>query len=181
MRYTIATALILLCSCGGAAASRDARDTVVVEAARQVQNFANPAQLFSVDDAEEILGETARLQDSSTQWDGKVVTYRCTYTTLVTPRDGKKKRVIYFLFEEYRDADDAHTIYSGFKKANQNHSGLETINLGDEAYFHSDGKNFYFVMARKGRRMFRIKATKIGSPTSVDGFNLIAGRIMAQL
>ena len=53
--------------------------------------------------------------------------------------------------------------------------------MGDEAYFHSDGQNFYFIIVRKGEKMFRIKVNKITSTTSLKEFNMIAKNITASL
>ena len=53
--------------------------------------------------------------------------------------------------------------------------------LGDEAYFHSDGENFYFILVRKGLKMIRMKVNKITSNTSVAEFNRVARKITEAL
>jgi hypothetical protein len=46
--------------------------------------------------------------------------------------------------------------------------------MGDEAYFHSDGQNFYFIIVRIGKRLFRIKVNKVTSHTSLNEFKRVS-------
>ena len=57
--------------------------------------------------------------------------------------------------------------------------GIKTLkNMGDEAYFHTDNQNFYFIMARKGNRMIRMKVNKVTSKTSLEQFYAAAQKMM---
>jgi len=65
--------------------------------------------------------------------------------------------------------------YHDIKTANEDHEGITTLtDLGDEAYFHTDSENFYFIMVRKGVIVFNMKVNKITSLTSRDEFNNVA-------
>ena len=86
------------------------------------------------------------------------------------------------MIEQYSKELAAKNAYNGIKVANQNHEGVKTLqNIGDEAYFHSDNENFYFILVRKGKLMFRIKVNKITSKTSLDKFHQVSKRIADSL
>ena len=138
--------------------------------------------LFTLTDAEKIIGQSAHLTDSSTKDDGDVLIYRCSYKANVEEVKTQKTGAVYFLVEQYNQISSAEKKYSSIKTANENHEGVKVLDdMGDEAYYHSDGENFYFIMVRKGTRVFNMKVNKITSTTSLDEFNLIAKRITADL
>jgi hypothetical protein len=137
--------------------------------------------LVTVDDVEKIMGEPLHLSDSTTKHAADATTYQCAYKANAEDPKSKKTGAIYFLFEEYDQVSSAQKKYSFIKTANQNH-GIKTLHdLGDEAYFHTDSENFYFVMVRKGARVFNMKVNKITSTTSLDEFNRIAKNITDNL
>ncbi|MGV8093724.1 MAG: hypothetical protein AB2L24_17840, partial [Mangrovibacterium sp.] len=73
-------------------------------------------------------------------------------------------------------------VYASIKTANEGHEGIKILDdIGDEAYFHSDGENFYFILVRKGEKVLRMKVSKITGKTSLNQFNLIARNITASL
>ncbi|MES2766161.1 MAG: hypothetical protein V4642_09850 [Bacteroidota bacterium] len=137
--------------------------------------------LVTLDDAEKILGEPAHLSDSSTKREESALTYHCAYKANAEDTKSKKTGAIYFLFEEYDQVSAAQKKYTFIKTANQNH-GIKTLDdVGEEAYFHSDRENFYFIMVRKGNKVFNMKVNKITSTTSLDEFNRIARKITDNL
>jgi len=137
--------------------------------------------LVTIDDVEKIMGEPLHLSDSATKRAADATTYQCAYKANTEDIKSKKTGAIYFLFEEYGQVSSAQKKYSFIKTANQNH-GIKTLHdLGDEAYFHTDRENFYFVMVRKGARVFNMKVNKITSTTSLDEFNRIAKNITDNL
>jgi len=144
--------------------------------------FFSPAALFTKTDAEKIMGETAFLEDSATSVVNGVLQFKSTHTASADdPKSGKRGNV-YFMFERYMQASGAHDVYSTFKTGNQSSEGFRELDgMGDEAYFHSDGTNFLFIIVRKGQNMFRIKVNKITSTTSLDEFNRVAKNITARL
>jgi hypothetical protein len=150
-----------------------------------VNQHAKPTalgKLFTLPDAEKIIGQPAHLADSSTKREGNVLIYRCAFKANSEDVKTHKTGAIYFLAEEYSQISSAQKKYSSIKKANENHEGIKVLdNLGDEAYFHSDGENFYFIMVRKGTSVFNMKVNKITSTTSLDDFNVTAKHITAAL
>ena len=137
---------------------------------------------FSKSDAEKILGEPANLSDSSAAIKKDTFEIKTTYTANV--KDSKTGKIgnIYFMIEEYNEVAAAKNAYNIIKVANANHQGVKVLQgIGDEAYFHSDGSNFYFVLVRKEKIMFRMKVNKITSHTSLDAFNMVAKKITDNL
>jgi len=136
-------------------------------------------QLFTQADAEKIMGEPSHLSDSSTKQEADVFTYLCSYEADLKDSISQKAGAIYFLFEDFRLTKLAQKKYAEIKKANE-HLGIEVLrNLGDEAYYHSDGTNFYFIMVRKGDKVFNLKVNKITSTTNLEAFKRIAAKITA--
>jgi len=147
----------------------------------QVQSI-HPRNLFTLSDAESILGEKAHLSDSASAIEGDVATYKCAYTANSKDPKTGKTGVIYVMFEEYAQVSSAKKAYSSIKTSNENHEGVKVLpDMADEAYFHSDGKNFYFILARKGVKMLRMKVNKTTATTSLNQFNLIARKVTAAL
>jgi hypothetical protein len=137
---------------------------------------------FSKSDAELILGEKAHLSDSSSTIKKDTLVIKRTYTADANEQKTGKTVVIYFMIEEYIHDSSAKNAYHFFKSANEKHEGVRTVpDMGDEAYFHSDGTNFYFILVRKGKIMFRMKVNKITSHTSLNEFNLVSKKISDDL
>jgi hypothetical protein len=174
------TALFILWGCGPSSTPKQKEKATEVKSPQQTESidFRN---FFTLQDAEQILGESAHLSDSSLSQNGKSTMSKSAYTANAKDKNGAKTGVVYFLIEQYKEDSSAHNVYAAIKTANEAH-GIKVLNgLGDEAYFHSDFENFYFIMARKGNKMFRIKVNKITSTTSLDQFNLVAKNITARL
>jgi expansin (peptidoglycan-binding protein) len=168
--FTIAVFILSACTQNNASVNR-----------RTKADLAIPKQTLSLADAEKILGEKAHLTDSSVSTEQGTLIFKSSYKAdAADPKNGKTG-VVYFLIEEYLSDSSAHQVYASIKKANENH-GIKTLEgLGDEAYFHSDNENFYFIMVRKGNTSFRIKVNKITGNTSLDEFNSIAKKITETL
>jgi hypothetical protein len=143
----------------------------------EIENKNAFNSLLTVADAGKILGEPARLTDSSSKHQGGMF-FQCVYKADDIDLKSSKQGALYFLIEKYSEISAAQKKYSSIKKANENHEGIKTLNgLGDEAYFHSDNTNFYFVMVRKGAVVFNMKVNKITSKTSLDSFNTVTRQI----
>ena len=180
------TAIIVLCACAQSPKPDDPdyRQLQARLAAIETNQDAKPLSLNSLltlSDAEKILGEPAHLDDSSNQYKEDALVYQCSYKA--NSEDAKSKRTgsLYFLVEQYKEVASAQKKYSFIKTANENHGIKVLHHLGDEAYFHSDGENFYFVMVRKGKKVFNMKVNKITSTTSLEAFNAIAEKITRAL
>ncbi|HYV91474.1 MAG TPA: hypothetical protein VE978_06815 [Chitinophagales bacterium] len=182
--FCLATAILFFLGCDQSATSGKNNDQLMQEQSKtgtvthtkgeQSQGSINPLSIFTLSDAEKILGEPAHLTDSSMTIEENVSIYKCAYTANAKDPKTGKTGVIYFLFEQYSRDSSAEKVYTSIKTANENHGIKELHDMGDEAYFHTDGENFYFIMVRKGNKMFRIKVNKITGTTSLDEFNLIA-------
>lgn len=147
----------------------------------QTGNSIDQRNIFTKSDAEKILGEPAHLTDSAWTIEGDSSVYRCSYTANSKDQKSGKTGAIYFMFEQHPHIASAKKVYSSIKTANENHGIRELNDLGDEAYFHTDRQNFYFILVRKGEKLIRMKVNKITSTTSLDEFNQVAGNITAAL
>ncbi|HEY9839827.1 MAG: hypothetical protein ACAI44_12875 [Candidatus Sericytochromatia bacterium] len=130
-----------------------------------------PEVILTLAQAESILGENARLSESTAFMENAVRTYSSVYIANGPDRVSGNTGALYFMYEEYPDVATAVAGYTGIWDGNKAHEGIQQLaNIGDQAYFHSDGSNFLFVLARKGTRMIRLKVNKITSQTSKDAF-----------
>jgi hypothetical protein len=128
-----------------------------------------PEYNLSHQDAEQILGEPAHLNDSSASLVGKTKTYMVGYTADTMDAASGKTGGIGFLLREFDTIRDASHYYESIRKANEEAPGVEPLpGVGDAAYFHSDGKNFLFIMSRSGNKVFVIKVNRITSHTNKD-------------
>ena len=147
--------------------------------------------LFTLSDGEKILGEPAHLTDTGSTVPGvaskhsvndsvssikrEASTYRCAYEANSKDKKTGKTGIVYFLIEQYPQVSSATTVYSYYKRSNENHPGFkELYDLGDEAWF---GPNPLFVYVRKGNKIFVMKVNKMTSMTSPDGFNQVVKNI----
>ena len=141
------------------------------------QKSIHPATLLTHADAELILGEPVMLSDSISTFGPSSFQFKSTYAALTEAEPGKKGN-LYFLIEEFREVSEAEITYASIKESNEGHEGITVLaGVGDEAYYHTDGQNFSFILVRKANRMFRIKVNKLTSKTSPDDFNRVARRI----
>ena len=153
--FSLAT--ILLASCGGS---------------------AQPGPLIALGDATAILGEACHLADSSTTRAGAVQRRQLTYTADADEAGTGRRGNLYVMIEDYDAVTAAREKYASIKTANEDHEGIEVLDdLGDEAYFHSDGENFLFIMVRKGTMVFNMKVNKLTRSTSREAFIGLARRI----
>jgi hypothetical protein len=84
--------------------------------------------------------------------------------------------------EVYKDAAAAHNAYVAIYESNRSHPGVEIVpHMGDEAYYHTDGKNFYFFLVRKGERMYRMKLNKVTSHSSEAEFKRVGKLIVDRM
>lgn len=143
---------------------------------------SHSSDLFTLPDAEKILGEAAGLSESESSALLTVSTYRCSYKAKQKDEVSGKTGAIYLVIEQFQEIEAAKNKYTSIKSANAGHEGIKDLErVGDEAYFHSDGTNFYFIMARKGTKVLVIKVNKITSHTSLEEFNSITKRVVEGL
>ena len=140
-----------------------------------LKNGIKPGTLLSQAEADQVLGEASHVSDSLTSNEQGIATYRSTHTANATEPGTGELGNLYFMIEQYPDAEKASTNYNSIKQGNQGHEGFEVLTgLGDEAYFHTDYINFYFILVRKGDVMFRMKVNKVTGSSSVEKFKEVA-------
>ena len=149
--------------------------------------------LFTLSAAEKMLGEPAHLADSGSTVPGiasktsvndsvlpikkMAWSYRCAYEANVEDNKTGRTGKLYFLVEQYPQVSSAATVYSYYKRSNQNHPGFkERHDVGDEAWY---GDSPYSIYVRKGNKIVGIKVNKPTSKTSLDGFNQLVKNIAA--
>ncbi len=135
--------------------------------------------LFTIMSAERILGQSAFLHERRSSRSTTNRLYQSGYTAF--QKDNGINGTIYFSIEQFDDELSAHQYYIDTRNANAR-NGIQMLTyVGSEAYFHSDHENFYFIMVRKGNKVFNMKVNKITSHTSLVEFNKVAREIAERL
>ena len=141
----------------------------------EADSIAIGSKQLTLSDAARIIGESVLLECNTFRQRGSTREYKCAYTALAPDSRTGKTGKLYFMSEVYAGEDLAKTAYTEIYESNRRHEGVEIVSgLGDEAYYHSDGENFYFFLVRKDNRMFRLKLNKITSYSSVEDFKKVA-------
>jgi len=141
----------------------------------QTDSVAVASKLLTLSYAEKSMGEPAELTCNTFIKKSDTLEYRCDYTALLQDEKTGKTGKLYFMYEEYAGVAAAENAYTTIYQANSGHEGVEIVTgLGDEAYYHSDGRNFYFFLVRKNEKMFRMKLNKVTSHSSEINFKEVA-------
>jgi len=131
----------------------------------------NPEVTLTLADAERILGEDAHLSETLSYLDGSTKVYTSTYLSNKTDEKSGKTGAIYYMIEEYKNIESARLAYESIRAANEKAMGVVPLSgVGSEAYYHSDGENFLFVLIRNDNFMIRMKVNKITSHTDKAAF-----------
>ncbi|MEO8512864.1 MAG: hypothetical protein ABI543_04850 [Ignavibacteria bacterium] len=138
--------------------------------------------ILTLPNAEKILGEDAHLTESTITIKDDVTKHQLAYIADSLDKKSGKTGAVYFRLDDYKDIASAHKIYRKFFNENKDHDGIKVLkDVGDEAYFHSDGENFYYISIRKGNKLIIMKVNKITSKTSLDDFNSLLRSITGKL
>lgn len=173
-------AVLFFASCTQESPQRNVRKEVVrFRTSDSIPNRLD--KYFTHADAEKILGEPVHSTDSNVSRGNKVLIYKRTYSANDTDVVSNKLGALYVMLEGYVWVDSAKSRYSFVIEANRPHGIEELTGVGDEAYFHSDGTNFLFIMARRGGILLTMKVNKITSKTSREAFMLVAKRIVGDM
>lgn len=172
----IFTLIGIAATCQSKTISGNERDAI------QSPSVAIAAGLLSLSDAEKIMGEPAKLTGNTFVKKGDTLEYKCDYTSLVRDTETGKTGKLYFMYEKYGSVAAAASAYAAIYQANSRHEGAKVVtDLGNEAYYHSDGKGFYFVLVRKGREMVRLKLNKVNHHASEAAFKEVTRAIIDKL
>ena len=121
-------------------------------------------------DAEKILGLPARPTESKTFTENNVLIRKCYWKATKDDLNSN----LYYLDEQYDNAESAHKVFDDIVVSNRNNPGQSRPDIGDEAWFHSDGTNFCLLMVRKGNKIIRMKVSKLTKDTSVEEMKRVA-------
>lgn len=180
-----AIAIISLLACGSSTGSNTQPTAGIADtmptAAPYEEKGSNIFALFGRADAEKILGEPANLSDSSGSTIADTTIYHITYVANSADKKSGKTGNIYFMYEQYKEASTAHDLLTYYQAANEKNGAQTLTGIGDEAWYHTDGQNFYFIMARKGNKMIRMKVNKVTANTSLDAFNAVAKEVVGRM
>lgn len=141
-----------------------------------LNNFQKPGAIKSDEaclakaDVEKILGLPVFQTESKTSNENNILMYWCSWKS--TQEDLNSN--LYYIEEEYKNAESADKVFDDIVVSNRNNPGQSTPDIGDEAWFHSDGTNFVLLMVRKGNKMIRMKVNKLTKDTSVPEMERIA-------
>lgn len=115
---------------------------------------------FGYGNAEKLLGPKLTTADSEEGRADGSHRWNCTFTSETGDR-----KIFFALFKDATD-EAARAEFQRIRESNKNLSGFEDwTGVGDEAVVHTDGKNFQFLMVRKGAVSFRIKLNPVkGTP-----------------
>lgn len=148
----------------------------------QPDSVAIAPTLLTLSYAEKIMGESSELTCNTFIKKEDTLEYKCDYTAVSKDEITNKTGKLYFMYEVYVSAAAAENAYISIYKANSGHQGVEIVTgVGDEAYYHSDGKNFYFSLVRKDKKMFRMKLNKVTSHSSEINFKEVTKLIADDL
>jgi hypothetical protein len=121
-------------------------------------------------DAEKILGMPANQIESTTLSDNNILRHKCSWKAAQDDLNSN----LYYLDELHGDAESANKVFDDIVVSNTNNPGNSRLDIGDEAWFHSDGTNFCFLMVRKGNKIIRMKVNRLTKETSVDEMKRVA-------
>jgi hypothetical protein len=146
-----------------------------------VDGYFSGNHRLSQQEAVLILGEPCYLKTDYDSLSKGVQKYQSTYYA-TSGNDATKPIGLYYMFERYENEAEDRKTFEGFKTGNQALTGFEMLNnMGDQAFFHTDGKNFHLIIARKGTKMIRIKVNTITPKTSVEEMKKIAGEMITRV
>jgi hypothetical protein len=170
--------ICLFSSCKKTSAQNDNNEPCII----QSDSAAIASRLLSLSYAEKIMGEPAELTCNTFIKRSDTLEYRCDYTALLQDEKIGKTGKLYFMYEVYAGVAAAENAYTTIYQANSGHEGIEVVTgLGDQAYYHSDGRNFYFFLVRKNEKMFRMKLNKVTSHSSEVYFKEVARLIVDKI
>ena len=115
--------------------------------------------------ADNILGTRSELSEITSETSQAPKKYRCTYTVPTADAAAARSNLFYRL-DVFSDDAAAHREFRSMRDANAGFAGQEELQIGDEAWSHSDGANFTLVAMRTGSYLIVVKVNKLTHKTS---------------
>src|SRR6478736_7647174 len=102
---------------------------------------------LSIEEAEKILGQTAKLAEEHLEEKDGLVTYKSTYQATTNDEKTDKLGSLYYVFEKYPNPEKSQKVFEGIVASNSAMPGQERSNdIGEETWIHTDQANFYLIM-----------------------------------
>ncbi|MBL7719608.1 MAG: hypothetical protein JNL72_12275 [Flavipsychrobacter sp.] len=138
--------------------------------------------LFTLEDAEKILGEKTHFTSSRRSAKTFSDIYVATYTADAKDKKSGVTGELVCQVEWYKSDTGARRKFADLKRNNDKREGVEAIpGMGDEAYSYGDGETFYVILVRKGASLLRIRVEKVTAHFSSDAIEEVAERITDNL
>jgi hypothetical protein len=133
-----------------------------------------PKVILTLTDAERILGEDGHLDEAVSYLDGNTKVDISKYSSNKQDEKSGKTGTLYFMIEAYENIESARSSYESIRASNERAAGVVPLSgVGSEAYFHSDGENFLFVLIRNENSLIRMKVNRTTSHTDEAAFREI--------
>lgn len=146
------------------------------------QEKTKPCKYLSFADAGKILGRKVELVTNSWNFSNDESRFDCNYRSVENDKISGREINLFFRLDESASENEAKRIYAEIWNSNKNHDGIEVLDdFGDEAYFHGDGSNFHFLLARKGKFTIRLKINKAVETASPGKLKSFAKNIIEKL
>ena len=159
--------------------------------ANHLPHRTDPRNLFTLPDAEKILGEPSHLVDSGYRAPGvgredspkdsvlpikkTASSWGCSYEAKVQDEKTGRTGKIYFVVEQYPQASSATTVYSYYRRSNETHPGFKALQGPGWEGWH--GNSPLFVYLKKENRVLIMKVNKMTSKTSASGFDEVVEKV----
>lgn len=158
------------------------QDHQILDVANASTNINSPSYALTLQEAQSILGEPAHIKESSDSVKIDLREYKSVFESNALDAATNKTGMLYYMYEDYKSEAAAKKTYKDIKESNQKSQGSEIMTqFGDEAYFHSDHRNFHFILARKANKMIRLKVNKVTSKTSVAALKRVAREVLGRI
>jgi hypothetical protein len=151
---------------------------------KTAEEKVKPCKYLSFADAEKILGAQVELVTNSWTFTKDITRFDCTYRAVEKDKASGKDINLYFSSEQQDStAEQVHEVFeTASRKINEPDIFVGKLSgIGDEAFLISNPPHFHFMMARKGKNIFRIKLNKAGEGTSLEELKAVVKKIVEQL
>jgi hypothetical protein len=141
-----------------------------------------PDLVLHVDKAQRILGSQGHLEKVTSYLDKGTKAYQSAFRDDSLDPETRKAGTLYYMCEEYQDADAAKSFLDSTLKANHMNSA-DGIRMegGAELHYFGRGDAIRMVMILKKNRLVRLKVNPVTSRYSPVEFRKVAAELARQL